>query len=579
MGDIRYELLQRRFTDQQIDRRTFVKRGAALGLSIPAVSALLAACGGDDDDGDRTPISAAGDATASPSGVTIQANVTTTAATGSPTAAAAGSGEAGGKVTFSRQADSTLLDPPGNIVNADIWIYQSMYDRLVGVADSGLELIPMLAESWEASGDGMAYTFAIRQGVKFSDGSDLSTDDIIFTLNRSKTKEDSPWTFSLDQVNEVSAPDPATIQITLTQIWAPFLSDLSLFSNNILSKAWVEANGEAALADNGMGTGPFALKEWKKGESLTLVRNEHYWEEGLPLIDEVVFLVTPNGNNQILQLQGGEIDGIVGQGDVPFNRISDLMADSSLEVLKFLSTYVNYVGLNCRKPPLDNIGARQALNYATNKRALIDTLLFGIGEISNGYMPNGALYWNPDIEPYPFDLEKANELMAASPTPDGFPLKLTIQSGAQIQLQLATALQEMWSQINVDVSVEQVDFATWAEKLVTTFDFDSIYSSWTHDIIDPDEIVSIGILPGSQESWGTGWVNQEAFDLAEEGRVTTDDAKRREIYYEVQRLHFEDAPIVFLYTIPYIDALNRRVKGFFHHPMGQYDLRRMTIER
>jgi peptide/nickel transport system substrate-binding protein len=435
-----------------------------------------------------------------------------------------------------------------------------------------------VAESWEAGADGTSYTFAIRQGVKFQDGSDLLTDDIIFTLNRSKTLETSPWTFSLDQVNEVTAPDASTILITLTQVWAPFLSDISLFSNNILSKAWVEANGEEALADNGMGTGPFALKEWVKGEHLTLVKNEYYWEEGLPLIDEVVFLVTPDGNSQILQLQGGEIDGIVGQGDVPFNRLTDLEGDDSLQVLSFLSTYVNYVGLNCREAPLDNIPARQALNYATDKQALVDTILFGRAEISNGYMPNGALYWNPDIEPYPFDLDKAKELLAETPTPDGFPLKLTIISGNQLNLQLATALQEMWSQIGVEVEIEQVESSVFFEKLVTTFDYQAAPSSWTHDIIDPDEIVSIGILPDAMQSWGTGWVNEEVFALAEEGRLETDDAKRREIYYEIQKLHFEDAPLVFLYTSPYIDALSTRVKGFFHHPMGQYDLRRMTIE-
>ena len=144
---------------------------------------------------------------------------------------------------------------------------------------------------------------------------------------------------------------------------------------------------------------------------MTLVKNQNYWEQGLPLVDEIIFNVVPDGNNEILQLQGGQIDGIVGQNDVPFNRISDLEKDANLQVLKFVSTYNNFIVLNCRNPPLDDVKVRQALNYATDKQAMIETSLFGVAEISNSFMPNGALYWDPDQAAMRSTWTKAKALM------------------------------------------------------------------------------------------------------------------------------------------------------------------------
>ena len=205
-------------------------------------------------------------------------------------------------------------------------------------------------------------------------------------------------------------------------------------------------------------------------------------------------------------------------------------------------------------------------------------------------MPNGALYWDPDVKPYEYDVAKANDLMKSSTTPDGFNLAIQIQSGNQIQLQLATALKDMWSKINVNLDIQQLDQAVlnnnynavWLKDSPTIkYDpkaFECQPSGWTNDIIDPDEIVSLAILPDSQGSWATGWVNQKAIDLAQQGRATLDDAARRQIYYQIQQIHRDDAPLVFLYVIPYVDVLNKKIQGFFHHPMGQYDFRHMSKE-
>lgn len=569
-----------------ISRRDFVKRAAALGLSAPAIATVLAACGGSSEKATSTTAPSTGGAAASPTatqGITIQQNVTPAASPeGSPAGessptTAAPSGAAGGAVKFSRQVDSENLDPVTQDGNINIWVFMSIYDQLIRVDEKGTGLLPGLASDWSVSDDNLTYTFNIREGVKYSDGSDLTMDDIKWSIERARDTEDSPWNFTLVQVKDIQAPDDKTITITLSQPWAPFLSDISMFNASIISKAFADKVGEASLVDECMGTGPFALKEWKKAESMTLVKNEHYWEEGLPLLDQITLTVVPDVNSQILQLQGGEVDGVIGQGDVPFNRIADLEKDANLQVIQSLSTYNNFMVLQTQHEPLDDVNVRQALNYATDKQAIIKTILFGVAEESNSFMPNGALFWNKDQVAYPFDIDKAKEALGKSKVPDGFDIEMQIRSGNDQQAAIATAVKDMWSKINVNVTISPLE-ATVQRQNYRDEKFAVQITGWTNDIIDPDELVSYAILPDSTNNYHTGWQDQQAIDLANQGRIEHDPDKRRQIYYDIQKIHRDAAPWVYLYVVPYVDALSKKVKGFFHHPMGQYDFRNTSIE-
>jgi len=572
-----------------LSRRDFVKRAAALGLSAPAITAVLAACGGDDDK-DTPAATTAAPTTAAPGaeptatkGVTIQQNVTPAASPeGSPVAessptSAAPSGAAGGSITVSRQVDAENLDPVMQDGNINIWVFMSIYDQLIRIDTNGTSLLPGLATDWDISDDGTIYTFTIREGVKFSDGSDMTVEDIKWSIERARDTEDSPWTFSLAQVASVDTPDDSTVQITLTEPWSPFLSDISMFNASVISKAFADKVGVAGLVDQCMGTGPFALQQWRKAQSLTLVKNANYWEDGLPLLDQITYTVVPDVNAQILQLQGGEVDGVIGQGDVPFNRVEELDADPKIQVIRSLSTYNNFLVLQTQHEPLDDVHVRRALNYATDKEAIINTILFGNAEVSNSFMPNGALFWNADQEGYPFDLDKAREELAQSKVPDGFEIEIQIRSGNDQQSAIATAVQAMWSQIGVTVNILPLEATVLAQNNRDE-NFAIRITGWTNDIIDPDQLVGYAILPEATNNYHTGWQSQEAIDLANQGRAEQDPDARREIYYRIQQIHRDEAPWVYLYVVPYIDALLTRVQGFVHHPMGPYDFRNVYIE-
>jgi peptide/nickel transport system substrate-binding protein len=547
---------------RRLSRRHFLRIVA--GMSVAgAVGQLLAACG---TAAPSTPAAPA--ATSGP--ITVDQNKPTTA----PQPTAAATGTAGGMFTFSRSSDSDNLDPVTQDGNVDIWIFMSIYDQLVRVDNSGTTLEPALAEKWEVSPDGLTYTFHLRKGVTFSDGTPLKASDVKFSIDRAKTNKKSGWTFTLEPLKEITTPDDSTVVMTLTQPWAPFLADIAMFNSSIISEAFVTKIGEDKLVEQTMGTGPFALVEWKKGEYITLKKNEHYWDKGLPYLDQIKITVVPDDNNRILQLQGGQIDGMY---DVPLNRVAELSQDAKFTVTQFVSTYNNFIALNTRSGPLSDVKVRQALNYATDKQALIKVVNFGIGEISNSFMPNGALYWNKEQTGYPFDLDKAKGLMKESTIPSGGKIAIQIQAGRASALQLATALKEMWAKIGIDLDIQQLEQAIVSDNYRSN-KFEANATGWTNDIIDPDELVSYAILPEQVQNYHTGWTNQEAIDLAHKGRTELKDEERRKIYYRIQEIHMQDAPFVYLYVVPYIDVVKKSVQGFFHNPMGQWDWSKTSIQ-
>jgi peptide/nickel transport system substrate-binding protein len=566
MDNLEFSELRQRLMAGHLTRRGFLRQAAIVGMSLPLASALLAACGGSSKKSTATTSSGAAATTPTPAGVTINQNASPSASSGTPTTAA--TGKAGGSVTFLRSVDSTSADP---VLwhNPDIWPFDSVYDQLIKVGNDGVSLAPGLAEKWDTSTDGLTYTFHIRPSVKFSNGTDMTTDDIIWSLQRAKADQKGGWNFSLMQVKDMAATDANTVTVTLTGIWAPFLSDVSLFNGSIISKAFATKIGEANLTSQAMGTGPFSLKEWQRADHVILAKNTNYWETGLPYLDQITLKQVPNTNSQILQVQGGQADGIIGQGDVPLNQVPELEKDTKLQVLKFLSTYNNFVILNTKNAPLNDVKLRQALNFATDKQSIITTILFGNAEISNSFMPNGMLYWNKDQPAYPFDVDQANQLLAQSQSPNGVTIAFQIPSGNQLQVQIATALKAMWAKVKVNLDIQQLDSAVVRQNNLDE-KYEAMLSGWTNDIIDPDELVSYAILPESNDDYHTGWQDAQAIQLAHEAQTTLDPAKRQQLYYQIQQIHKDGAPFVYLFVLPYIDVLSVKVKGFFHHPMGQY---------
>ena len=496
-------------------------------------------------------------------------------ATGRPSGYALGAAAAqdqqpkyGGRIQMSlADQDVTSFDPPMPPDNMSIWTMLLFYEQLIRVAPDGVSLEPGLAESWEVSEDGQTYTFHLRD-AQFHDGTPLTAADVAYCLPRAATLEGSPWSFIYTAIDRAEAPDPKTAVVHLKSVWAPFEADLAMFAASIFPKAAHEAQGDK-LFEKPIGTGPFVFDSREPDVQVVLKKNPNYWDEGKPYLDELVFKVITDANARMLQFQGGDLDIVT---LVPFNQIEPLRANPDYVVLEDAVARIDIVSIQTTRPPFDDRTLRQAMNYAVNKDAIIQNVLFGAGELATSFLPKMPGR-DPNSPGYPYDPAKAKELVAQSAGKDGFEGELIYTAGATDQAQMCQLIANDLAQIGGKITVTAVDGNTLLEKLFTTFDFDLCKSYYTTDIIDPDELASFAALgSGGAKAMGSNYSNEQVDALITQAQTETDPAKRQEIYNEIQRLHLEDAPFLFLFYPGGNTATHKYVKNFRILPTGNYRL-------
>ncbi len=265
--------------------------------------------------------------------------------------------ERGGELTFGRYADSLLLDPVWNDANVDIWIFTNLYDTLIRSSPDGNGLEPGLATEWAVSDDGTEVTLTLREGVKFADGSDMTAEDVKWSLDRARNPENGIWNGLIGSIGSVEIADPQTIVLKLKNPDPTIIPALAVFNTAIMPKALYEAEPGAtdaekaeSFAKHPIGTGPFVFESWERGSKMRIVRNPHHWEQGedgqpLPYLDAVTFEIIPDDATRILKLKSGELGGAE---FIPFARVAELDADPNIDMQLFPGTRVTYLTMNVR---------------------------------------------------------------------------------------------------------------------------------------------------------------------------------------------------------------------------------------
>ena len=476
---------------------------------------------------------------------------------------------------FGRNQDSKTLDPVLTADNIDIWILPNIYDQLVRLNPKDNKLEPDLAEKWDISADKATYTFTLRKGVVFSDGSPVKASDVKWSLDRARDTNNGIWAWSLDPIDSITTPDDSTVVIKLKTPSVTFLAPLAMFNASVTSQAYFTKVGADKFGQEPLGTGPYLLKSWDKGQSLVLERNPKYWEPGLPITDQIKFVNIPDDNTRVLQLQSGDIDAME---YLPLSRVGELKDDPNVTVQLIPSTFVQYLLPNNRVEPYNDKNVRLALYYATDRQALLKTITFGLGTIANSYMSPATPFYSKDVTAPEFDLAKAKEYLAKSKFPNGFTTTLTIVGDDQTDVQIATAVKEMYSKIGVTVNIEQVDQGTRSARYDKS-DFQMMTSYWTDDMVDPDELTTyIAYFPASQ-SMQSGYNNADLNKLIEQARLESDLTKRAEDYKKIQQIFNDDAPIINLYYKPYVVGVSRKVKDLYQLPTGVYPMKLVYVEK
>lgn len=501
--------------------------------------------------------------------------------------------EKGGVLNYGRYADSQFLDPVQTEQNVDIWILTNLYDTLLQPTTDGLGVEFGLASAKSWSDDHLALTLTLRDGVKFSDGSPITVDDVKWSLERASKQDNGIWSFLLASIAKVEVDGTDKVKITLKNYDPAFEAALATFNAAILPMKAFEASPGAtevdkarAFSEHPITSGPFTLVSWKRGSDMVLKANPHYWakdEAGiqLPYLDEIHFQVIPDDAARILKLTSGELDGAE---QIPYSRVAELKRNDTINMELFPSTKVTFMTMNTRpdvggKPnPLNSLKLRQALNYALNKQAMIKIVTHGVAKPMKSYLSSTTPLFSGTTDAYGYDLEKAKQLVAEAGVKPGTELSILALSGSQDEMQIATAAQQMWSAIGIKLKIEQVDKATRAARQKAK-DFQMVVSNWTNDIADPNEATSYFAYYPLIQSYRSGWQNAEVDKLYEASQLEADKAKRAAQYARIQEIYKENTPIVYMYESPYPVALGKKVSGFVQIPLGNNIFTRTSLSK
>ncbi|MCQ0093425.1 ABC transporter substrate-binding protein [Roseovarius sp. M141] len=474
--------------------------------------------------------------------------------------------EAAGVLTIGRREDGTTFDPIATAQNIDFWVFSNVYDVLVRVDKSGTKLEPGLAESWTVSEDGTEYTFKLRE-AKFSDGTDITSEDAKFSLTRIRDDASSLWSDSYQIIESMETPDEHTLVVKLSGPSAPFMASLAMPGASILSKAGMEEMGAEAYAERPIGSGAFSVEEWLRGDRVILTKNPHFWEADRVSLDGVEWISIPDDNTRILKVQAGEIDAAI---FVPFARIEDLKTDPNLKVLLDQSTREDHLLINHEHGALAQKEVRQALDMAIDKQAIVDAVTFGIGEVAYSYIPKGSLYHYADNLQRPYNPEKAKQMLADAGASD-LTLDYLVRAGDQVDEQIAVLLQQQLGLAGITVNLRKMDPSqTWDMLVAGEYDISVMY--WTKDVIDPDQKTTFVLGHDSNQNYMTRYNNPEVKDLVAAARVEMDEAKREAMYVDLQKMAKEDVNWIDLYYSPYRNVAQSNIEGFFQNPLGRFFL-------
>ena len=490
----------------------------------------------------------------------------------------------GGTLVYGRGADSVGLDPINVTDGESIRVTHNVFETLLEY-DQNLELQPKLATEYSSSEDGLTWTFKLREGVKFHDGTDFNAEAVVFNFDRWMDPENPyhqgdfayyPFLyggFKGDEnhlIEHVKATGDHELEIKLKRKTAPFLSYLAISMFGIASPAAIEQYGEK-LNENPVGTGPFMFEEWSRNNTITLAKNPEYWMEGKPYLDKVIFQVIPENAARLNALQTGEIDLLDGMNATDTTIVEDT---AGLELLKRPSFNIGYMALNTEKEPFNNPLVRQAINMAIDKDKIVDAFYNGLADTATSPLPPSLWGYDDSLQKYDYNVEEAKKLLKEAGFENGFKTKLHTMSNPRPYLpepmKIAEAIQSDLAKVGIEAEIVSMEWATYLDDTKAGAHEMAMYG-WTGVMADPDNFLypNLSKTNAAVPAQNIAFYKSDEFTaLITEARETLDQDKRIELYKESQQLFQKDAPWVMLaYTTPPLAQMDY-VEGYVPHPMS-----------
>jgi peptide/nickel transport system substrate-binding protein len=513
------------------------------------------------------------------------------------------SGDSGGSqgektLIYGRGADSKSLDPIQVTDGESLKVTKNIFDTLVDYADDNTEVVPGLAERWESSKDGKTWTFYLRKGVKFHDGTDFNAEAVVYNFERWMDKNhpehkggEFPYYgymfggYKGDKghvIKSVTAVDEYTVKFELNYPQAPFLNNLAMPPFGIASPTAVKKDPEG-FGQKPVGTGPFKLESWKKNDTITLVKNEDYWQEGLPKLDKLIYRSIPDNAARFSALQAGDVDIMDGLNPSDVKLVKQ---NQNLQLFERPGMNVAYLAFNTEKKPFDNPKVRQALNHAVNKEGIIKSFYADLAKPAKNPMPDVLWGYNDKIKDYEFDLDKAKKLLKEAGYPDGFKVDFWAPTDPRPYMpdgkKIAEFIQADLAKIGVKAEIVSYDWQTYLER-TGKGEHSMALLGWIGDNGDPDNFLYVLLDKDNAKGPDAGniafYKNDKLHDILIKAQQVSDQAERTKLYEQAQEIIKKDAPWVPLVHVTEPMVAWSHVKGYIPHPTGSDKMLKVDIEK
>jgi peptide/nickel transport system substrate-binding protein len=488
---------------------------------------------------------------------------------------------AGGSLVYSRQLETVTLNPREiKNGNGDIFADEMLYNGLVRNDPNGSDkVVPGLAEKWDVSKDGLTYTFHLRPGLKYSDGTPITGEDVAWNLEQFADPEVN---ISLAGVAEgmesAKATNNTTVVVKLEHPVAAFLYNLAVFPAFIVDKAKLEAEGPA-FWKHPVGTGPFKLKEFASGSHITFEKNPYYFEKGKPYLQTMRWNFVPNSNTRVLALKSGESQ--ISDG-LPFAQVESLQSEANLAVQSIELPQEVLLVTNTKVPALSDPHVRRAMSLAINRDQLNETVFRGVGTVPNSVIQNFELdASDQEVPPFEFNVKKAEEELAKSKYAKGFSVKMQYPAGLDYFKQMALLVQQELGVIGIEVKLEEIEAATVAEKwLEGEFELTFPFTGTSSDVPVPDEYASFYALPEAElDGFKSFWTNKEAEGLVQKFISSTNEGARKAEWKKIQELFNEEMPSLNIMDFPLVNGHQSTVCGTKANGLGVDQLQETWIAK
>ena len=490
----------------------------------------------------------------------------------------AASGKKGGTFVLGLVAEPTSLDPATLTDINSMRILSSIYDTLVQFDENGFDLKPGLATKWTVTPDGLNYTFELRKGVKFHDGTAFNAAAVKFNFDRmldpkNQYANTGPFPFGgfyYGSIKETKVVDESTVVLVLAQPYSPLLNSLTLNQGRIVSPDAVKKSGKD-YGQSPVGTGPFKFSEWQHGVRVVVTRNDDYWN-GAPLLDKIVFRPIPDEQTRYTELKSGNADAIV---DVPPDNVAQVKSDSKFKFIEQPGPHIWWVTLNMQKAPFDKVAVRQAMMYAINRDAISKDILKGTGTVATGPIPPSIKWaYTDDVTKYAYDPTKAKQMLADAGYASGLKLTFWIPesgSGMQSPKSMATAIQGDLAKIGVTVDIKTFEWGAYLNKYGAGFGTDADMAAMSFMLDPGDPAPYLGLVADSAASapagFNGGYYKSATVDkLLHEALATTDQAQRGKLYQQVSQQMSKDVPWIFIDNQIQNAAFSTKVHDLKLHP-------------